>query len=91
MVLTTKNSLGANFNELNDALRQFRNEQTTKTFRQPGGNAIVNGRYAEGRYGNLFYDSNGVRRILIGQHPVDGHMGIWQSRDGIDVIDELSS
>lgn len=30
-------------------------------------------------------------RILIGSHPVDGHAGIWVSKDGVDVIDELKN
>lgn len=89
--LHTQNSLGSNFNQVNNMMKQLEKEQTVKTFKQAGGNAIVQGRYAEGKYGQLYYDSDGLRRILLGQHPVDGRMGLWISKDGIDVIDELES
>lgn len=87
--LNTKNSLGTNYGQVNNMMRQVSNEQTVKTFKQAGGNAIVQGRYKEGKYGDLYYDSTGLARILIGQHPVDGRMGIWVSKTGIDVITEL--
>ena len=38
----------------------------------------------------IFYDSSDAR-ILIGQAPIDGRIGIWISKEGIDVIDELSA
>lgn len=28
---------------------------------------------------------------LFGAHPVDGHAGLWIAKEGIDVIEELSS
>jgi hypothetical protein len=90
-MLNTRVSLGANYNEVNNALRQIEREQTTKTYKQPGGNAIVQGRYAEGKYGQVYYDTDNVARILIGQDPTDGHMVIAVSRDGLDVIDELEA
>lgn len=39
--------------------------------------------------GFVYSDTNGVRQILIGAHPVDGHVGDWQTKPGIDVITEL--
>lgn len=42
------------------------------------------------RTGYLF--SDGVnRRIKIGSAPTDGRVGIWTSKPGVDVIDELNS
>lgn len=87
--LNSSNSLKTNYGQVNNMMRQLNNEQTTKTFRQSGGNAIVQGKYNDKRYGQLYYDSTNTARILIGQHPVDGHMGIWVSKDGTDVITAL--
>ena len=87
--LNTKNSMSGNFSQVNNMMRQIDNEQTVKTFKQPGGSSILQGRYAEGKYGQVYYDSDNLARILIGQHPTDGHMGIWVSIDGVDVIAEL--
>lgn len=89
--LSSKNSLSGNFGQINNMMRQINNEQTTKAFKQSGGNAIVQGRYAEGRYGDVYSDSTNTRRILIGQHPDDGHMIIAVSIDNVDVIDELEA
>lgn len=88
--LNTKNSLGSNFGQVNNMIKQLEKEQTVKTFKQSGGNAIVQGRYADGKYGNVFYDSTPDARILIGMAPDDGRMGIWVTKDGFDVVDELS-
>lgn len=41
--------------------------------------------------GLLYSEINGLRRILIGAHPVDGHIGEWITKSGTDVITELSS
>lgn len=88
--LNTSNSLGSNYGQVNNMIRQLDKEQTVKTFRQASGNAIINGRYADGKYGNVFYDSTPDARILIGMAPDDGRMGIWVTKDGFDVVDELS-
>ena len=52
-------------------------------------NGVIIGKYRDGRYGLVISDSTGTRRVLIGQHPVDGRPGNWVSKDGIDVITEL--
>lgn len=84
------NSYGQNLGQVNNMIRQLNKEQTIKTFKQASGNAIVNGRYTDNRYGNVFYDSTGDSRILIGMAPDDGRMGIWVTKDNFDVIDELN-
>ena len=89
--LNSKNSLSGNYSQVNNMMRQIQNEQTVKTFRQANGNAIVNGRYAENRYGIVFYDSDGDARILIGMSPDDGRMGVWVSKEGTDVLTELEA
>lgn len=90
--LNTRNSQSANYNQVNTMIRQLDNEQTTKTYKQAGGkNALVDGRYADNRYGNVLYDSTGVARILIGMSPDDGRMGIWVSKPGEDVLGLLGA
>ena len=76
---------------INGNFAQLDSENVTKTFKGPNGNSIVEGRLPYGKYGQIYYDTDGTARILIGQHPVDGRMGIWQSKPGLDVIEKLSA
>lgn len=83
--LNTANSLVTNYNQINDALRQLNNEQTTKAFKQAGGNAIVEGKLPySGGYGSLYYDSTNTPRILIGIAP-DGQIDIGVSKPTFDI------
>lgn len=41
--------------------------------------------------GMTYAETDGVRRIRIGAHPADGHIGEWISDPGVDVVEELSS
>lgn len=91
MPLNSKNSTQQNYGQINDIVRSLNKEQTTKTFKQPDGNSIINGRLPNGRYGSIYYDSSNNASILIGQHPTDGHMIIAISRPGLDVINELEA
>lgn len=71
--------LNANFAELD-------NEAVTKTFKQPSGNAIVEGKLPyDGGYGFLFYDPDGVPSIVLGILP-DGTMGMVIAKEGVDVL-----
>lgn len=90
--LNTTNSYGSNLGQINDMTRQLNKEQQVKVFKGPNNtNALINGRYSDTKYGTLISDSTGIRRILLGQHPVDGRPGLWISSDGVDVIDELEA
>jgi len=72
--------------QLNKMIAQLNHEQQTKAFKGPGGyNALVDGRYMTDRYGTVVSDGTD-RRILIGQAPDDGRVGIWVSKPGEDVI-----
>lgn len=74
-------------NAINNNFAQLDNETVTKTFRQAGGNAIVEGKLPfDGGYGALYYDTSGVPRILIGTTP-DGDVDIVKSKTGISVLD----
>lgn len=84
--LSTQNSYKQNFGQINDMVRQLNKEQTVKTFKQPSGNAIINGKLPyDGGYGSLYYDTNGVPSIIIGIDP-DGNVNIHAAKDGVDVI-----
>lgn len=39
--------------------------------------------------GFIYSDSDGVRQILIGANPKNGKVRIYNTKDGVDVIDEL--
>lgn len=85
--LSTRNSTGSNYDQVNNALRQMQKEQTTKVYKQAGGvNAVVQGFYMKDRYGTLYYDTNGIPSMLQGQAPDDGRMGFWQANPGENVI-----
>lgn len=86
--LNTSNSLGTNYNQINDMVRQLNNEQTTKTFSQPGGNSIVEGKLPyTGGYGSLYYDKDNTPRILIGIAP-DGDIDIGVSKPTFDITQQ---
>lgn len=74
---------------INNNFAQLDNENITKTFRGPSGNSIVQGRLPYGGYGQIYYDSDGLARILIGMSPDDGRMGTWISKPGQDVLELL--
>ncbi len=86
--LNTENSLGQNFGQINDMTRQFNKEQTTKAFKQSGGNSIVEGKLPyEGGYGSLYYDSDNKSRILIGIAP-DGEIDIGVSKPTFNITEQ---
>lgn len=75
---------------INGNFAQLDNESVTKTFRQPGGNAIVEGKLPyDGGYGSIYYDQNNIPIIIIGILP-DGSVGIIQAKDGVDVTTLVS-
>lgn len=41
--------------------------------------------------GFTYSEISGTRRILLGAHPTDNHIGEWITKQNIDVIDELRS
>lgn len=84
--LNTTSSLETNFNILNNMIRDLNNQQITKTYNQPGGNVIIEGKLPyEGGYGILLYDQNNIAHIIIGILP-DGSVGIAVAKSGQDVI-----
>lgn len=88
--VTPSNSYGQNLGQINDMVRQLNKEQTTKTFKQAGGNAIITGKLPySGGYGSLYYDTDNTPRILIGIAP-DGEIDISASKDGFDITQQYA-
>lgn len=84
--LNTGNDLSTNYNTLNNALRQINHEQVTKTYNQPGGYAIIEGKLPyDGGYGTMYYDSNNNPVGIIGILP-DGTSGIAWAKPGQSVL-----
>ena len=80
------NDMKSMANMINRNFQKLDVESVTKTFSGPSGNSIIQGRLPSGKYGQIYYDNDGVARILIGQAPDDGRMGIWISKEGQDVL-----
>ena len=88
--LSSKAKLPSIVRQINDNFRQLDAEASSKTIIAGGGkNAMQSGRLPNGRYGEVFYDDTGTPRILIGQAPKDGRPGIWVTKTGYNVMDEV--
>ena len=51
---------------------------------------MLSGRLPNGRYGEVFYDATGTPRVLIGQAPKDARPGIWITKAGFNVLNEVN-
>lgn len=89
--VSVNNSNSSNWNTVNNALRNLEKEQVTKTFKQPGGNSIIQGRLPSDTYGIQMNDDVQDGRILLGFAPDDKRPGLWITKDGFDVIEELEA
>lgn len=58
----------------------------TTTWYDDSGNIIS----ATSNGSTVWYDTTGLARVLIGQAPLDGRIGVWVSKPTIDVVTELS-
>lgn len=64
-------------------------ETYSKTIANGTNSQMISGKLPNGRYGEVFYDAGGMPRILIGQAPGDGRPGIWITKEGFNVLDEV--
>jgi hypothetical protein len=88
--LSSKTNLQGVIRRINDNFRQLDAETNSKTIKGTGNNtAMQSGRLPNGRYGEVFYDATGTPRILIGQAPKDGRPGIWVTKEGYNVLNEV--
>lgn len=65
-------------------------ETYSKTISNGKNSQMVSGKLSNGRYGEVFYDAGGMPRILIGQAPNDGRPGVWITKEGFNVLDEVN-
>lgn len=65
-------------------------ETYAKTITNGKNSQMVSGKLSNGRYGEVFYDAGGMPRILIGQAPNDGRPGVWITKEGFNVLDEVN-
>ena len=91
----TDEKLDSLVRQLNEWARMLSNEkETTVQHGEDGSVRIVQGVQYDAEnnvtfVGTLYYDADGVPRILIGLHPLDQHAGIWISSEGENVISLL--
>jgi hypothetical protein len=74
--------INENFRKLSDSFNPL--QMSDGTYER-----VTIGKYGVSQYGIVGTDTDGNRRILIGQAPDDGRSGIWVSKEGVDVVTEL--
>jgi hypothetical protein len=74
---------------INHNLMMLDAETYTKTIEGGGSTQMTSGKLPNGRFGEVFYDAGGMPRILIGQAPGDGRPGIWITKEGFNVLEEV--
>lgn len=86
--LNSKNSYENNLSQITDVTRQLNREQTTKAFKQAGGNSVITGKlpYDNGA-GILVYDPDNYSRIIVGVAP-DGEIDIGVSKAGFNITEQ---
>lgn len=77
------------FQAINNNFMMLDAETYAKTISNGKNSQMVSGKLPNGRYGEVFYDAGGMPRILIGQAPGDGRPGIWITKEGFNVLDEV--
>ena len=61
----------------------------TQTISANGNTQMIRGKLPNGRFGDVFYDAGGMPRISIGQAPNNGRPGIWITKEGYNVFNEI--
>lgn len=88
-ILSTQNTQEA-LQRINQNFMELDAEAFTKTVSKGGNSQITFGKLSNGKYGLLIYDNNAMPRILIGQAPKDGRAGVWVSKPGFNVLNEIN-
>lgn len=87
--ITSNQNTKAALQTVNSNFMMLDAEAYTKTIQNNGNSQMISGRLPNGRYGEVFYDAGGMPRILIGQAPNNGRPGIWITKEGYNVLDEV--
>ena len=84
--ISSKAKLSTAINSLNTVIRQLAANASTSVINQGGGRAVVSGKIESGQYGEVFYDKDGVARILIGQNK-SGEPVVAMSGENTSILD----
>lgn len=84
--VSSKASLPTAINTLNTVIRQISANASVNVINQGGGRAVMSGKIKTGQYGEVFYDKNGIARILIGQNS-SGEPVIAMSGDSKSILE----
>ena len=87
--INSSQSTKAALQQINNNFMMLDAETYAKTISNGKNSQMVSGKLSNGRYGEVFYDAGGMPRILIGQAPGDGRPGIWITKEGFNVLDEV--
>ena len=87
--INSSQSTKAALQQINNNFMMLDAETYTKTTTNGKNSQMVSGKLPNGRYGEVFYDAGGMPRILIGQAPGDGRPGIWITKEGFNVLEEV--
>ena len=87
--ITSKQNTQKALQAINNNFMMLDAETYSKTISGGGSTQMITGKLSNGRYGEVFYDTSGMPRILIGQAPNNGRPGIWITRPGYNVLNEV--
>jgi hypothetical protein len=87
--INSKQNAQKAFQTINNNFMMLDAETYAKTISNGKNSQMVSGKLPNRRYGEVFYDAGGMPRILIGQAPGDGRPGIWITKEGFNVLDEV--
>lgn len=87
--INSEQDLKEALNTINHNFMMLDAETYSKSIGNGKNDQMVSGKLTNGRYGEVFYDAGGMPRILIGQAPSDGRPGIWITKEGYNVLNEV--
>lgn len=88
--ISSEQDLKEALNLINHNFMMLDAETYTKSIGNGKNSQVVSGKLANDRYGEVFYDAKGMPRILIGQAPGNGRPGIWITKEGFNVLNEVN-
>lgn len=87
--INSRQSTQKAFQQINNNFMMLDAETYSKTISGGGNTQMTSGKLPNGRFGELIYDPGGTARILLGQAPSNGRPGLWITKAGCDVLQEV--